>query len=504
MRILPLLLLLAPAILLAEAPVVSDVSIAQRTDGSGLVDVLYTATDADGDTLTVTFQASDDGGATWTFPVRTVGGNVGPGVLPGGPRSAVWHFGADHPGRELDDVRLRVIASDRGVAWHAHSPVKPLIHEWAAVDWNDEQRLEEMARTDLLILTGYFLLGVDSFGEEDMLQRIRRHNPDIKIIAYLLSKTSYLHWETSENAMTAELFERTKPYWAFTTAGDTLMDWTNQIVINLIEPACRDAVVETYSTWLKSSPHSFDGVFWDYFNNSIWVPSWLPVEGEADLDGDGIAMQNDADEIAAYRLACSALVTSFQDSMGVDFIQIFNGQRAYSDSVFAALGDGMNYELFPDVFFGQNGGVIKALDPSYPYNLFRTARWPRSDNGGPYVLLENIQKNYYLSSVDGRLHELVNGKLLRVVGLLADVDAVFNGHWYGWPVNPISLGEPLGPAVPTANGFRRDFRHGDVEMTWRSGSMPVPFDYVIRVDGVIVEEMRIPYEYPLTPELYSP
>lgn len=504
MRNPALLLLLLPAAVLAEAPVVSDVSIAQRTDGSGLVDVFYTVNDADGDTLTVTLQASHDGGATWTFPVRTVGGNAGPGVLPGGPRSAVWDFGADHPGRELEDVRVRVIASDRGVAWHAHSPRRPLIHAWEHIDWNDEQRLEEMARTDLLILTGYFLFGSPVNTQPDLLDRIRVHNPDIRILAYLLAKNVGLSWGGSSNALQAEYYDRMLPFWTQTTTGDTLQDWDDRVVVNLLDPECRNQIVDLYADYFRNSVHRFDGIFWDYFNNSIWIPDWLDVEGEPDMDGDGISMYVDQDEKEAYRNGCTAMVTALQDSMGAGFLQVFNGQRAYTDSVFAALGDGMNYELFPDVFFGQNQGVSKALDRDYAFNLFRTAQWPRSDNGGPYVLLENIQKNYYISSVDGQLHELVNGKLLRVVSLLTGADHVFNGHWYGWPVHPVSLGEPLGPAVETANGYRRDFQHGDVEMTWRTGSLPVPFDYVIRMDGVVVEEMRIPYEYPLTPEIYEP
>ncbi|MCB1151169.1 hypothetical protein KDK88_06445, partial [bacterium] len=496
--------LTAPAVLLAEAPVVSGVTLAQRLDGSGLVDVTYTLTDADTDTLTVTLQASDDGGQTWTLPVESVSGDAGDGVTPGTDRTAVWDFGADHPGRVLEDVRVRVTASDLGVAWGAHSPRLPAIHAWPAVDWNDEKRLEEMARTDLLVLLGTQLLGQPGT-PDDALDRIRRHNPNIRIVAYMLAKTVHLAWENSSNPMSAQIFQDTRPYWSFTTEGDTLMDWTDQVVINLIEPECRQAMVDNYVHWLKTSPNRLDGVFWDYFNNTIWVPAWMPVDGDPDLDGDGVIMRSDPDEIEAWRNACSAMVTAVQDSMGADFIQIFNGQRAYTDSTFAALGDGMNYELFPDVFFGQFGGVSKALDHDYEYNLYRTAHWPRSTNGGPFVLLENIQKNYYLSSVDGRYHELVNGKILRVVSLMTDTRCVFNGHKYGWPHHPISLGEPLGPAQVTANGLRRDFRHGDVELTWRNGgSMPTPFDYVIRVDGVIVEEMRIPYEYPLTPEYFNP
>jgi hypothetical protein len=51
-----------------SAPVVSNVTASQRTDASKLVDIYYSLADADGDTCTVTAQASNDGGATWAVP----------------------------------------------------------------------------------------------------------------------------------------------------------------------------------------------------------------------------------------------------------------------------------------------------------------------------------------------------------------------------------------------------------------------------------------------------
>ncbi len=66
-----------------NAPVVSNITVSQRTDGSKLVDIYYSLADADGDTCTVTVLASDDNGATWTVPITAVTGHVGGGVTPG-------------------------------------------------------------------------------------------------------------------------------------------------------------------------------------------------------------------------------------------------------------------------------------------------------------------------------------------------------------------------------------------------------------------------------------
>ncbi len=95
-----------------QAPTVSNVAFAQRTDGSGLVDVTYDLSDADSPTVAIDLDASIDGGSTWTYVVSTVSGDVGAGVTPGAGKSLVWDFGADHPGAFLPDVRVRVTADD--------------------------------------------------------------------------------------------------------------------------------------------------------------------------------------------------------------------------------------------------------------------------------------------------------------------------------------------------------------------------------------------------------
>ena len=96
----------------SNPPVVENVAFAQRTDGSGLVDIVYDLSDPESPTATVTIEASSDGGATWTLAVTTLTGDVGDGVTMGVGKTAVWDFGADHPGVFLEDVVIRVTADD--------------------------------------------------------------------------------------------------------------------------------------------------------------------------------------------------------------------------------------------------------------------------------------------------------------------------------------------------------------------------------------------------------
>jgi hypothetical protein len=185
--------------------------------------------------------------------------------------------------------------------------------------------------------------------------------------------------------------------------------------------------------------------------------------------------------------------------MGTDFILLFNGSRARVDSVFAAKSDGINYELFPTLFPFDHPNMGNAMDPDYPYSIFHTSKWPSDRNGGPYVILENNRVASYYDHL-GQLTPLHYGDLFRVVGLLADCYTFWNtggsGHVYGWPTNVWSLGPPIGPTVIDGHVYTRDFKYGNVELIMESGVFPVAFDYIVRVNGQIVELLNVPYHFP--------
>ncbi len=95
-----------------SAPVVTNVTAHQRTDGSKLVDIYYNLTDADGDASTVTVLASGDYGATWIVPITAVTGHIGTGIAPGTDRHIVWDCATDLPGAFGSQYRVRVCADD--------------------------------------------------------------------------------------------------------------------------------------------------------------------------------------------------------------------------------------------------------------------------------------------------------------------------------------------------------------------------------------------------------
>ena len=95
-----------------SAPVVSNVSVSQRTDGSGIVDISYTLSDADNNRCTVSVVVSNNGGNTWNItpsPSALSGDltNVSPGS-----RHITWNSKLDLPGVFGSNYRIKVIADD--------------------------------------------------------------------------------------------------------------------------------------------------------------------------------------------------------------------------------------------------------------------------------------------------------------------------------------------------------------------------------------------------------
>jgi len=93
-------------------PEVDNLSFAQRQDGSMLIDVFYDVFDADGDTLTVTMEASEDGGETWTVSCDSILGDIGEYIVSGTGKQIIWNFGAEHPGVFSDEYRVRILVDD--------------------------------------------------------------------------------------------------------------------------------------------------------------------------------------------------------------------------------------------------------------------------------------------------------------------------------------------------------------------------------------------------------
>lgn len=495
-------ILLSASLAGAADPVVENVQLAQRLDGSGILDITFDLSDADADTCAVALQLSIDDGMTWDYPALNLSGAVGDTVVPGPDKVISCDLGVLPVTTLASAVRARVLASDTRVMFGSHSPDHMAVINLAAVDWSDPQNFDKFSRTDLLIITGSDLWNGATHAGLPIVQELKARNEDLVIVGYVSGFSAKLYAaDPNSSAYWHDWFVRTRPYWAWTTEGDTAQTWPDNVVINITEPGCRAAMIETIIEYQTTSFNQLDGVYWDYFNHGLWSYPGLDMQGEIDLDGDGIAHLADPDELLAYQAAQVDLVQALRDSLGEDYIQIFNGQRAYSDQAFASLADGVMYELFPKLFF-PSPDMTNALDPDYAYNLMTVRSWLRPSEHGPFLIMSNTGRNFYRDHEDV-ITQLRTGNQFRVIATLIDGFACWNSHdastfsyTYGWPEQDINLGPPLGPATFTDNFIRRDFQFGKVELEMDLGYWPNPFNYRIWCLGQLVEELAVPYHYP--------
>ena len=97
-----------------SAPVINITSVAQRTDGSRLVDIIYDLNDANGDLCEISLKLSDDDGATFTYIPNpaNLSADIGVDIAPGSGKSIIWNAGAE--GVEFDGSQyvLNIKAED--------------------------------------------------------------------------------------------------------------------------------------------------------------------------------------------------------------------------------------------------------------------------------------------------------------------------------------------------------------------------------------------------------
>ncbi len=120
-----LLIAATAATALAAPPEITNVKASQRP-GTKLVDITYDAADADGDTLTIRIEVSNNDGARYSVPAFTLTGDIGAGIVPGTGKHIVWDAGTDWDGEYSDLMRVMVYAVDAqgcpGLEWSDEVP----------------------------------------------------------------------------------------------------------------------------------------------------------------------------------------------------------------------------------------------------------------------------------------------------------------------------------------------------------------------------------------------
>ena len=150
-HIILLILFLQAQLLYSQAPVVSNVSFQQRTDGSLIVDIYYDLSDTDGETKKIEVEASDDNGSTWDLTCSSLTGDVGTGIALGTDKHIVWDFYADNPNQSGSQYKVRVTASEVGTMTGNDGKVYQTVkigNQW----WMAENLKETQYRNDDAIL----------------------------------------------------------------------------------------------------------------------------------------------------------------------------------------------------------------------------------------------------------------------------------------------------------------------------------------------------------------
>jgi hypothetical protein len=362
-------------------------------------------------------------------------------------------------------------------------------------DLSDPAVMAKYARADILITQPDKFWGAP--GLERNMELLRAANPDVKILGFFRSKCVRIEWgdlDPARQSYDYDLYHAALPYLSYTTTGDTLQDWPGVVLFDYTRPEARQAMLDVFAQYQASSPAKLDGVYWDYFNYELWISSDVTtMEGQPDIDGDGVEHFSDADEKAAFQAAQVAWIQEMRARLGDDFIQVANGARALRDSTFAGLLDGMNYEIFPNVGFNSNTPYRTALDPTAFNNLWAANRWLRTANGGPWQILENVWVPR-MQDQNQVLRPISLGDVNRAIALLTGSTVIHydltGQHHAGLPDVEINLGEPLGGVIVDGNLYTRAFEQGTVTLTMGTGAYPMGFSFRIeRNDRPAGEEL---------------
>lgn len=108
-----------------QAPVIYNLQIAQRTDGSGLVDINYDLFDANNDPCTVALLLSDDEGATYTIIPNpaNLSGDIGTIIDSGLGKHIIWYAKSENYSLEGFHYRFRLGAEDNSNPGTVATPV---------------------------------------------------------------------------------------------------------------------------------------------------------------------------------------------------------------------------------------------------------------------------------------------------------------------------------------------------------------------------------------------
>ena len=213
-----------------------------------------------------------------------------------------------------------------------------LANYYIAWDVTDSQA-QELAKWDLVILAPQ---AVER--NPDLLQIIRKNNPNIKILVYSLS-IDINYTVINKSALYQRIYPQivTNNWWLYNTSGEHMSGWPNSWMINPARNAPR-ANGQNWSDFLPQNVYNeflkngqYDGVFFD----NVWPSvSWL--NQNVDLDSNG-QVDTPSERDADWQAGLTYIINQTRQLAPDKLIIVNNTSNLYNQNL-----NGRMQEMFPN------------------------------------------------------------------------------------------------------------------------------------------------------------
>lgn len=292
----------------------------------------------------------------------------------------------------------------------ARTILAPSAPQVALIKWGNQPRFDMDGWYDRTAMYDYvgFTPGVFMGRRAAHMDSLILRNPDIHVGFYFNLHT-YPMWmeDAPAGSYGARMREAVAGRFMVTTEGDTASTWKANPMYDFFDPDVRADVIAVAADYARE--YRQDWLFLDWASMRMYDlkrwngPAYVAnMHGEFDLDRDGVAHNDDPDEIERLHKVQIQFLNELRAALPPGVLLVPNGNRALWDDAYAAEANGCFVENFPDHFFpGGRGPWANAFDPNYPNSLHDIVR----RNNGP-VMLGNTN-NQDWSHLYGELKKLV-------------------------------------------------------------------------------------------------
>jgi hypothetical protein len=280
---------------------------------------------------------------------------------------------------------------DQTEVWRSY-PEKGILHDLAFLSW-DAEMIREASEADMIIFPVACCYSPYAL---EIIAEIKRLNPHSVILGkHTILGVNPLWPDTNRLRLTRpyeiDYYETVEDHWSYTTAGDTLMLWSDIIFLKpILDGELNRSLITDLLDLMQRYQIEFgnvlDGVVYDYLMQSLYINYTIRdrVEGEPDLDSDGIPFIDDPDEAAHLIEWQREYIIEMRSRFGDDFILVANGPLGQNNADIAGLLNGLFFEAFPNNNRGYTDreGLLRLL-------RFQEEGYLRKSRGRTWTIVTN-------------------------------------------------------------------------------------------------------------------